>query len=310
MDFKWFIIFGMNDVRIVSRKHANKDFLSVGLALILNALIVLYVPIVLNHALDLYGIKSPVWDLHFLCEIACLVFGTLVPFFLLKVTFFKRKKAAISFGLKEFLVDFVVFFFVVSLAIFLSNTLVSRFNIKGNLIGLVGIDLADDKLNNLLGIFSCLFLAPLLEEFAYRGVLLNTLSRYGKRFASLASALIFTIAHYSATEFLGAFMMAIFLNGISLKYRSIKPCVALRIMFMVCFYLVLIAPGYWQAIVYFLLAIVYLLAGYFIIARIYRFIRIRKASSTADTLLYFFCNPAVLLALFLLLFSSYLAYLL
>lgn len=299
----------MNDVRIVSRKHANRDFFSVGLALILNALIVLYVPIILNYALDLYGLKSPVWDYHFLCEIACLVFGTLVPFFLLKVTFLKKKKEVVHFGAKEFLVDFVVFFFVVSLAIFLSNTLASRLNIKGNLIGLVGIDLADDKLNNLLGLFSCLILAPFLEEFAYRGVLLNSLSRYGKRFASIASALIFTVAHYSPTEYLGAFMMAIFLNGISLKYRSIKPCVALRVLFMISFWLVLIAPGYWQAVVYFLLAIVYLLAGYFVIAQIYHLIRIYNAPSTWDTLLYFFANPAVMLAVILLLFSSYLAYL-
>lgn len=58
--------------------------------------------------------------------------------------------------------------------------------------------------------------APLVEEFVFRGVIMQPLRRYGDHFAVLASAFIFGLAHASITGFVFAFIC-----GIAMGYATL-----------------------------------------------------------------------------------------
>lgn len=58
--------------------------------------------------------------------------------------------------------------------------------------------------------------APLVEEFVFRGVIMQPLRRYGDHFAVFASAFIFGLAHASVTGFVFAFVC-----GIAMGYATL-----------------------------------------------------------------------------------------
>lgn len=72
---------------------------------------------------------------------------------------------------------------------------------------------------NLLSIASLCVLAPLIEEFAFRGVLLHRWThKYGPRTAVLASSLVFAIVH---SDPLGAFFFGIGMCVLYLRTQSL-----------------------------------------------------------------------------------------
>ena len=77
-------------------------------------------------------------------------------------------------------------------------------------------------------IYGCL-IAPVTEEFFYRGMLLKLFSRANQRFAVFMSAFLFGLAHGNLPQFLLAFLVGIFLGHITLKHNSIVPAIICHI---------------------------------------------------------------------------------
>ena len=73
-------------------------------------------------------------------------------------------------------------------------------------------------------IYGCI-IAPMTEELFYRGMLLKVFSKADQRFAVLATALYFGIAHGNVPQFVLGFLAGIFLAHITLKHNSIIPAV-------------------------------------------------------------------------------------
>ena len=73
-------------------------------------------------------------------------------------------------------------------------------------------------------------LAPLIEEYMYRGVLLEGLKRYGEHFAVMASAAIFALSHGNLMQFLPAMLIGWFLGYVRVKTGSLSVCVLLHAM--------------------------------------------------------------------------------
>ena len=73
-------------------------------------------------------------------------------------------------------------------------------------------------------------LAPLVEEYAYRGVLIEGLKRYGERFGVMAAAVIFGLAHGNLMQFLPATLIGWFLGYVRVKTGSWSVCVLLHAM--------------------------------------------------------------------------------
>jgi|GEM_PF-6266932 len=71
-------------------------------------------------------------------------------------------------------------------------------------------------------------LAPLVEEYVYRGVLLEGMKPYGERFAVTASAVLFGLTHGNLMQFLPAVLIGWFLGYIRMKTGSWGVCVLLH----------------------------------------------------------------------------------
>ena len=72
-------------------------------------------------------------------------------------------------------------------------------------------------------------LAPLFEEFLFRGVLLPVLvGKQGKDFGVLLSALIFALAHLSVGELPPLFILGVGLALLRLSSGRLFPCVIMH----------------------------------------------------------------------------------
>ena len=70
-------------------------------------------------------------------------------------------------------------------------------------------------------VLSVCFLAPLIEEFAMRGILLGSLRKYGEGFAILASATMFGLCHGNFVQIPFAFALGIIIGFAVIKTESI-----------------------------------------------------------------------------------------
>ncbi len=72
-------------------------------------------------------------------------------------------------------------------------------------------------------------LAPIIEETLFRGIIFGSLQTYmGKWTAAAVSAAIFSGLHMQAYGFFPRFVLGILLAYLYIRYKSIKPAVALH----------------------------------------------------------------------------------
>lgn len=80
-----------------------------------------------------------------------------------------------------------------------------------------------------LFVFTICVAVPVLEEFAFRGALLQMLRRYGDRFAVIVTSLAFGLLHGNLFQTPSAFVMGLFLSFITLRAGSIRAAIAVHI---------------------------------------------------------------------------------
>lgn len=68
----------------------------------------------------------------------------------------------------------------------------------------------------------------IVEEFAFRGVVLGSFRRYGDKFAIIASAFLFAILHGNILQIALAFPVGLFFGYITLRSKSMWPAIALH----------------------------------------------------------------------------------
>lgn len=71
-------------------------------------------------------------------------------------------------------------------------------------------------------------LCPIVEEYIYRGVVLQCFSRYGNFFAVIASSFLFALSFGRLQTALPGFFLGTFLALIALYYQSIRPVIWIR----------------------------------------------------------------------------------
>ncbi|MCH5303914.1 MAG: CPBP family intramembrane metalloprotease [Ruminococcus sp.] len=102
--------------------------------------------------------------------------------------------------------------------IFLTN--VSIFGIHNN----VSLEFSTNNyIENILYVISVALIPPLVEEFAFRGIILHKLREYGDTFAVLISALLFGLVHGNIVQIPFAFIVGIALGFVTIKANSLIP---------------------------------------------------------------------------------------
>ena len=113
-------------------------------------------------------------------------------------------------NIKDFNTSFALAFYVGNL----SNLLiVSMFKFKGR------TSLINEPLY--IDVIMAVFVAPILEEIVFRGVIMNNLRKYGIRVAIIINSLLFGLSHYNIEMIVPAFLTGIVFSYVAYKY-SIK----------------------------------------------------------------------------------------
>lgn len=77
-------------------------------------------------------------------------------------------------------------------------------------------------------LYGCL-IAPITEEFLYRGFVLKNLSRVSQRTGILLSAFLFGLGHQNISQFLLAFPLGVFLGALAVRHNSILPSIFVHV---------------------------------------------------------------------------------
>ena len=124
-----------------------------------------------------------------------------------KYEYFKTNE---KFNIKNFNTYFALAFYVGNL----SNLLiVSMFKFKGR------TSLINEPLY--IDVIMAVFVAPILEEIVFRGVIMNNLRKYGIKVAIIINSLLFGLSHYNIEMIIPAFLTGIIFSYVACKY-SIK----------------------------------------------------------------------------------------
>ncbi len=287
--------------RKVSKRYAKHWFSTVGMFLIMYTLFVLLIPYVF-HAYLVEVDSSLLKDtyLYYGIYFLMLQFGTLIPFFLMRKTFKIRIRSfsrEVKATFKDLFVQSIVVFTICIGMIYASNIIFSYLRVEPKLLSSIGLTFDDANLSNILYVFMLLVATPLIEEYAFRGVLIHSLSKYGKGFAMYMSALIYALAHLNFVEFIPAFAMAYLLGKISLRYRSIVPTIIIHILFNGFIYALCVIPSsITKYMAYGLVAIVGI-AVYLILSGRYEFIKIQKTRNEKAAYILFLSRPTVIITI-------------
>ena len=292
----------------VSKKYAIRKFSAVGLFLILYALFVLILPYFFRMYMDI--IDSTILKdelLYYGIYFIIILFGTLIPFFLMRTYFkvsHKKMNRSISASFVDLFVQSIVCFTLCITLTYVSNILFAYLGLEGKLMSSIGFSFEEVNLSNLLYVFMLIIVTPIIEEYAFRGVLLNTLGKYGKMFGLYASAVVFAFAHMNFSEFLPAFAMGVQLGKISLRYRSIRPTIIIHMLFNALIYTLCVIPSSITKYMAYVLSAIFMFTVYLILTGKYERVQIQKLHSDRITNILFYTRPTVVFALLLMVIYS------
>ena len=124
-----------------------------------------------------------------------------------KYEYFKTNE---KLNVKDFNTYFALVFFIGNICNLL---IISIFKFKGR------TPLINEPLY--IDVIMAVFVAPILEEIVFRGVIMNNLKKYGIRVAIIINSLLFGLSHYNIEMIVPAFLTGIIFSCVAYKY-SIK----------------------------------------------------------------------------------------
>lgn len=89
-------------------------------------------------------------------------------------------------------------------------------------------DIPHDFWGLVLLFVSSAIVPAIVEEILFRKVILEKLIPYGKAFAVVLTALLFSLMHTNISQFLYAFVGGLFLSAVAVKYGSVIPAIILH----------------------------------------------------------------------------------
>ena len=293
---------------VVSIRYARKNFSVIGLFLILYTLFVLILPFFFHMYMQ-YSNSPILYDrlMYFGIYFIIILFGTLIPFLLMRLYFrlpFRKINRRITTSFTDLFVQTIVFFTICIALTYVSNRIFVYFSQEGKLISSIGFSYDDAYLDNYLYVFMLVIVTPIMEEYAFRGVLLNVLGKYGKVFGLYASAILFALAHTNFSEYIPTFAMGYVLGKTSLRYKSIRPTIIIHILFNGLIYALCVIPAPVTQYMAYGLAAVFMISVYLILTGKYERVQIQKLRSNKTTNIVFYTCPTVILSMLLMIGAS------
>ena len=293
----------MANKKTVSQNYVKKQFSIVGIALMIYALVVIFMPIGTKICVEnglFPRIDNP--KLSFIISFIGLIIGTVFPFMIVRRVFgtnLKEFTKKTEIDLSDYLINFVVYFGFVAAALYVNTIITKLLGVQGIMLSDVGIVFNEILVDSPIYLFTFIFLSPLLEEYAFRGVLLNSLSKYGRYFALMMTTIVYTLAHASISEMIPSFVMGYLLAKMTLTYKSIRPSLFTHIMGNALLCAFALVPEKYSIFSLVFIAILLILAIILVFSKKYNIISIGSSDSSKRAIKFFLSNIFVIIALLL-----------
>ncbi len=206
------------------------DYVTAGIYAIIRELLRLVSPDASSEAITRYIARSAI-----LPALMLLIYGSFNVIFALLGMKLNSVKPSVLFRTKDYspgkagqycLIG-IFLLFVTTLVSVMTESIFSKYGYTTDVVDLDGVGItASGKM--LMLIYTCI-VAPVTEEFFFRGMLLHGFSKANQRFAVFFSALFFGLAHANIPQFLLAFTLGIFLAHITLIHGSLVPSIIVHI---------------------------------------------------------------------------------
>lgn len=159
-----------------------------------------------------------------------------------------------------------------------------------------------------LFIINTTIIPAFFEELAFRGVVMQTLRRFGDGFALITSSLLFAIIHANFSQTPNAIIMGLVMGYFTMLTGSLWPAIAIHFINNLSVILLLFATQTMSPpaalIVQYVLYMVYIIAGVvsllYLLRRYHNLFYIRKSCCHLDSvrkISVFFASPAIVIAL-------------
>lgn len=180
---------------------------------------------------------------------------------------------------------------------------------------LIGVDLAPSTITTptspaaiFLFIINTTVIPAFFEEMAFRGVVMQTLRRFGDGFALITSSLLFAIIHANFSQTPNAIIMGLVMGYFTMLTGSLWPAIAIHFTNNLSVILMLFATQAMSPpaalIVQYVLYMVYIIAGVvsllYLLRRYHNLFYIRKSCCHLDSarkVAIFFASPAIVIVL-------------
>lgn len=293
----------MANKKTVSQNYVKKQFSIVGIVLMIYALIVVFMPIGAKICVEnglFPRLDNPKFS--FIISLIGLIIGTVFPFMIVRKVFGTDLKDFIKkteINISDYFINFVVYFGFVSASLYINTIITKLLGVQGVMFSDVGIVFNEVLVDNPAYLFTFIFLSPLLEEYAFRGVLLNSLSKYGRYFALMMTSIIYALAHASISEMIPSFVMGYLLAKMTLTYNSIRPSLFTHIMGNALLCALTLVPEKYGIFSLVFIGILLIMAIILVFSKKYNIISIGSSDSSKRAIKFFLSNVFVIFALLL-----------
>lgn len=219
-------------IRKIEKRKLKKTSNGLGFYILAYYLTMQIVGVIVFSVLELFGVESNEPTVKYLLDILLSVSAAFVPGIIYLVA------SGFKFGeaYKKTFVPVTLLICLVFIGMGLamvSNTAAQLMDEGLSLFGLKNsVSMTNDSLLNPLQTFLYIFavsaVPAIAEEFAFRGIIMGRLKKYGKCFAVITSSVMFGAMHSNTTQIVFAFILGLVLGFVDIIADSILPSIIIH----------------------------------------------------------------------------------
>ncbi len=298
----------MENPNLIDKKELRKVLNKIGIGFIVYCFLVASLFLAYEYAMNTYAHYFDLFILESIdlsVEIISSLIIYILPFYLVtrlvkitKVKAFKVTKIKVNSLLAYtcMLISmyfFIIFMFSGLIAVFGFETLtINPYFYSANLI--ISISYA----------IYFLLILPFLEEYIFRGVILQLTSKFGASFAMICTSLLYALFLLGRADFITSFVMGLLLALIAMMYQSALPTVMMRIGLNAMVLVSLYIPQEYSWIFGLLTIIVYGYTFFYLIKNMHKQIVFKETLPKKMTWSAFFTSFLLMVAIILLILKG------
>lgn len=218
----------------ITERHVIKEYANgIGFILLLYLLFAHFIPIIFMKSFSVLIAVFRMFGAEYIgtqvvlgfVSTASYIFTMVLPFLIYVIMYHIPTRVILPFSkVKASDVTLMVFMGlgVSTIGMYSSSAISTVFSVFGIIPTAPDISFGSNIFRTALLVIQICIIAPILEEIAFRGIIMQSLRRFGDRFALFMSALFFALIHLNFVQFPNALLMGLVIGYFVLRTNSLR----------------------------------------------------------------------------------------